>query len=66
MNIVLCVDVGGSTTKVVGFSSDNNLIGTLTGTGGRPNNFYVCSNRGHFLHQYGVHFKSYFDERWNY
>jgi type II pantothenate kinase len=29
MNIVLGIDVGGSTTKVVGFSSDDNLVGTL-------------------------------------
>ena len=29
MGIILGVDVGGSTTKIVGFSSDNKLVGTL-------------------------------------
>ena len=29
MGIILGVDVGGSTIKIIGFPSDNKLVGTL-------------------------------------
>ncbi len=56
MNIILGVDVGGSTTKVVGFSSGNNLVGALqVRAADQITSMYGAI--GHFLRQHRISLK---------
>ena len=53
MGIILGIDVGGSTTKIVGFSPDKQLIGTLqVRAGDQITSMYGAI--GHFARQYNI------------
>ena len=53
LSIILGIDVGGSTTKIVGFSTDKQLIGTLqVRAGDQITSMYGAV--GHFARQYNI------------
>jgi type II pantothenate kinase len=53
MDVILGIDVGGSTTKIVGFSSDSHMIGTLqVRATDQITSLYGAI--GHFLRQYEI------------